>query len=290
MAFTSNPLSPSLGAEILNLDLAKPLTDQVFEELHQIWLAHDGLLVIRNQHITPEQHISFSRNFGPLFGEADHFQSTVHKYLLPGQPAIYRVSNKVEDGVPQGRSRAGNYWHSDVSFRERPASASLLYAIEIPPTGGDTMFADMYQAYDALSQEMKHLLSNLNAVHDFAVAAASSGTYSAEQLNNDDFDGTNRFIHPVVITHPKTGRKALYVNPGFTAALVGFSPQESTALLSFLYAHTINPEFVYRHSWRANDLVIWDNRSLMHYAVVDYEGLGERYLHRTTVIAERPQA
>ena len=289
MAFTVKPLSPALGAEIEGLDLAEPLAANVFQDLHRAWLAHDGLLVIRDQQITPEQQIIFSRRFGPLFGEADQFQATVHKYLLPGQPAIYRVSNKTVDGVPQGRAKAGNYWHSDVSFRERPASASLLYAIEIPPLGGDTLFADMYQAYEALSEAMKKLLAGLRATHDFSVAAASSGTYTAEQLDNDDFDGSNRFIHPLVITHPDSGRKALFVNPGFTAALVGFSSAESAALLEYLYGHAVSPEFVYRHRWRTNDLVIWDNRSVMHYAVVDYEGLGDRYLHRTTVIAEQPR-
>ena len=151
------------------------------------------------------------------------------------------------------------------------------------------MFADMYQAYEALSETMKKRLAGLTAVHDFQVAAATIGTYTAEELDADDLDGANRFIHPVVITHADSGRKALYVNPGFTAALVGFAPAESVALLDFLYAHAISPEFVYRHSWRPNDLVIWDNRSLMHYAVVDYEGVGARYLHRTTVIAERPR-
>ncbi len=290
MSFSVQPLSPALGAEIEGLDLAAPLGDNLFRELHETWLAHDGLLVIRGQRITPEQQIAFSRRFGPLFGEADQFQESVRPYLMPGQPAIYRVSNKVSDGVPQGRAKAGNYWHSDVSFREHPASASLLYALEIPPTGGDTMFANMHRAHDALSAPMRDLLSGLGAVHDFAVAAASSGTYRADQLEDGDFDGANRFVHPVVIRHPETGRKALYVNPGFTAGLVDFAPEESAALLDYLYRHAIRPEFVYRHRWRQGDLVVWDNRNLMHYAVVDYEGIGERYLHRTTVIAERPRS
>jgi taurine dioxygenase len=133
MTFTANRLSPTLGAEIEGLDLAEPLGANAFREIYEIWLAHDGLLVIRDQRLTPDQQITFSRKFGPLFGEADQFQDSVRKYLLPGQPAIYRVSNKLSGGVPLGRAKAGNYWHSDVSFRERPASASLLYAIEIPP-------------------------------------------------------------------------------------------------------------------------------------------------------------
>lgn len=122
------------------------------------------------------------------------------------------------------------------------------------------------------------------------MTAASSGTYTAGQLDQGDFDGANRFVHPVVIRHPETGRKALFVNPGFTAGLVGFASEESDTLLGFLCRHAIRPEFVYRHRWRQGDLIIWDNRNLVHYAVVDYEGIGERYPHRTTVIAEQPQA
>ena len=213
----------------------------------------------------------------------------MHKYLHPAYPAIFRVSNKVADGQVLGRAKAGNYWHSDVSFREHPAQASLLYAIELPPYGGDTMFADMHAAYAALSDRMQALLDGVEAVHDFAVAAATSGTFTPDQLVASDFDGTNRFVHPVVITHPESRRKALFVNPGFTAGLHGFDADESAAILNFLYGHATRSEFVYRHRWAAHDLVVWDNRCLMHYAVVDYDGVGERYMHRTTVIAERPQ-
>jgi taurine dioxygenase len=281
-------LSPVLGAEVTGLDLSRPLGDNAFKDLHQAWLDHHGLLVVRGQKLQPEAQVAFARRFGPLFGEDDHFQDSVKPYLLPGNPAVYRVSNKVKEGVAQGRARAGDYWHSDVSFRRHPAQASLLHAIEIPPAGGDTMFADMQQAYDALSDAMKALIDGLEAVHDFALAAANSGTYRADQLISTDFDGQNRCIHPVVIRHPETGRKALFVNPGFTAGLVGFEPEESRALLGFLFAHATRHEFIYRHRWAPGDLVIWDNRSLMHHAVVDYEGKGERYMHRVTVIAGQP--
>ena len=281
-------LSPVLGAEISGIDLSHTLGDNAFNDLRQAWLDHHGLLVVRHQKLDADAQVAFARRFGPLFGEADHFQNSVKPYLLPGNPAVYRVSNKVAGGVAQGRARAGDYWHSDVSFRRHPAQASLLHAIEIPPAGGDTMFADMHQAYDALSESMKALIDGLEAVHDFAVAAASSGTYRSDQLVSTDFDGQNRCIHPVVIRHPETGRKALFVNPGFTAGLVGFEPEESRALLGFLHAHATRHEFVYRHRWAPGDLVIWDNRSLMHHAVVDYEGKGERYMHRVTVIAEQP--
>lgn len=290
MGWRIEKLSDDLGAAVLGLDAAAPLTEAGFAALHRAWLDHGGLLVLRDQKLTPDQQVGFARRFGPLFGEADQFQDSVQRYLLPGQPALYRVSNKVKDGVPQGRARAGDYWHSDVSFRARPAAASLLYAIELPEVGGDTLFADMCRAYEALPAAMKARLEGLEAVHDFAVAARSSGTYDPVQLAARDFDGQNRAVHPVVISHPETGRKALFVNPGFTAAVVGLAPEASAALLAELHAHATRPEFVYRHRWRLGDLVIWDNRSLMHHAVVDYEGRGTRYLHRATVIAEPPRA
>ena len=290
MAWRIGKLSPHLGAEIEGLDAGAPLDDAGFAELREIWLDRGGLLVLRGQALTPDGQVAFARRFGPLYGEADQFQASVQRYLLPGQPALYRVSNKIEDGVPQGRARAGDYWHSDVSFRARPAAASLLYAIELPAAGGDTLFADMAAAYDALDATMKARLEGLEAVHDFAVAARTSGTYDASQLEAGDFDGQNRAVHPVAIVHPETGRRALFVNPGFTAAVVGMAPEDSTALLAELQAHATRAEFVYRHRWHLGDLAIWDNRSLMHHAVVDYEGRGDRYLHRATVIAEPPQA
>ncbi len=286
--FTVSPLAAVAGAEVTGVDVSRNLSDGEFAALKKAWLDHNGILVIRDQALTPEQHLAFSRRFGPLFGEAEALQDTVKKYLLPGHPGIYRVSNKVEDGKPLGRARAGTYWHSDVSFRKHPAMASILYAIEIPPVGGDTLFASMSAAYDALSDALKSRLEGMRAVHDFAVAAGMS--YSPDVIAQGDFDGQNRYLHPVVITHPETGRKALFVNPGFTAHLEGFAPEESRALLAFLYQHATRPEFVYRHRWRPRDLLIWDNRCLMHYAIADYEGKGERYMHRTTVIAETPKA
>ena len=280
------PLSPKGGVSVSGIDMTR-LSPEEFAQLSATFEEH-GLVIIRDQTLTPEQHLAFSRRFGPLFGEEEQLQNTVKKYLLPGHPGIYRVSNKVRDGQPLGRARAGTYWHSDVSFRKHPAMASILYAIEVPPLGGDTLFANMTAAYDALSPAFKTKLDGLCAVHDFAAAAASS--YSPDVVEQGDFDGQNRYLHPVVITHPETGRKALFVNPGFTSQVEGFSQEESRAVLGFLYRHATRPEFTYRHRWRRNDLLIWDNRCLMHYAIADYEGKGERYLHRTTVIAETPRA
>lgn len=278
-------LSPALGAEVRNFTLPDPVDDATFDAIHSAWLDAGGLLVLRGQHdLQPEAHLAFSRRFGPLFGEDEQLQKTVERYLHPDHPGIYRVSNKVVAGEPIGRARAGDYWHSDVSFRERPAMASVLHGIEIPPIGGDTQFASQHTAYEALSGAMQSLIADLDAVHDFAVRAAVS--YRPDVVMSNDFDGENRCLHPVVIRHPKTGRRALFVNPGFTARLQGFDAAESDALLGFLYQHAIRDEFVYRHRWEPGDLVIWDNRSVIHKAVTDYQA--DRYMHRTTVIAARP--
>ncbi|MFO1350532.1 MAG: TauD/TfdA family dioxygenase [Gammaproteobacteria bacterium] len=284
MAWTINRLCPALGTELIGFDAARPMTDAEFAELRQCWLANDGVLVLRDQHLTPEQHIEFSRRFGELFGDREPLQDTVTKYLLPGHPQIFRVSNKVVGGEPQGRQRAGNYWHSDVSFRARPAMASLLYGIEIPPLGGDTLFCNMFLAYEALSESLQGFLGGLRARHDFAVNTTQG--FANEVIQRQDLDGRNASEHPVVRIHAETGRKCLFVNPGNTSHIVGLKPKESALLLNFLYQHCVQPEFIYRHRWKPRDLLIWDNRSTMHYAIVDYQD--DRYLHRTTVIGERP--
>lgn len=280
------PLSSALGVEVTGIDVSA-ISDDDFKELRAQWVQADGFAVVRDQNLTPETQTDFSRRFGPLFGEDDHFQDSVKPFLHPEFPTIYRVSNKKKaDGEALGRSRAGSYWHSDVSFRKHPAMASLLFGIEIPPIGGDTVFASTVAAYEALSPAMQELLSPLNAVHDFRVAANSSGSYSASDLASGDFDGQNAYLHPVVITHPESHKKALFVNPGFTSHLEGFDQAESSALLAIIHEHCQRPEFSYRHSWRPNDLLIWDNRATMHLAIQDYTA--DRYLHRSTVIAEQP--
>jgi len=280
------PLSPALGAEVTNIDSAS-ISEAEFSQLRQAWNDSGGLLVIRDQNLEPDQQVVFARRFGQLFGEADQFQDSVKKNLLPGQPALYRVSNKRDSsGEPLGRARAGTYWHSDVSFRRQPAQASLLYGIEVPDHGGDTQFASLTAAYNGLSEAMQTLLQPLNAIHDFRVAAVSSGTYSAADLASGDFDGANRWTHPVVVIHPETHKPTLYINPGFTSHLEGFERSESDTLLGYLYKHCQRPEFVYRHRWQSHDLLIWDNRCTMHCAIADYTA--DRYLHRATVIADSP--
>ncbi len=286
MDFTIGQLCPAIGAEVIGLDVAQTPNDKLVGELRQAVNEAGGLLILRDQDLTPEQHVNFSRCFGPLFGESEQLQNTVKPYLHPDFPQIYRVSNKVVEGKVQGRVKAGTYWHSDVSFRKKPAMFSILHGIEVPPLGGDTIFTNMTLAYDALSDAMKELIAPLTAVHHFA--GASNAAWSHEKVAEDDLDGTNIAEHPVVRVHAETGAKSLFVNPGNTSHLVGFSPEESKVLLGFLYEHAIRPEFQYRHRWSPRDLILWDNRCTLHYAISDYTA--DRYMHRTTVIGEEPLA
>ncbi len=278
MGFTINALSPVLGAEAVGVDLASPMSDAEFAELNRAWLDGDGVLVVRDQTLTPEEHVAFSRRLGELEVHV------VGQFLLDGHPEIYRVSSKVdEDGRPMGNPESGRYWHSDLSYLDPPSKASLLYALELPPSGGDTMLAGMYAAYDSLSPSMKGLLEGLTAMHDLGHVGRlfSTGGPSPEQTAR-----TPPVEHPVVRTHPETGRKALFVNPGFTTRIVQLAGPESDALLEFLFAHATKPEFVYRHRWRLRDLLIWDNRCTLHHAVHDFHGTGHRHMHRTTVLGE----
>ena len=280
-------LNPSLGVQVTGVDLADPTFKadgtNLFGEIQQAWLDSGGVMVIRDQTLEPEDQLAFSRRFGeldPLEG------ATVEPYLHPDHPEIYRVSNKVKDGVKLGRQRAGVYWHSDNYHKERAAKASLLYGIEIPPYGGDTMFSNMTVAYEALSETFRRTIDGLRCIHDFE--KAKSGSFKNETVTDLHLTTTPPISHPLVRTHPETGRKCLYLNAGVVTGIEGMDPEESASILDFLYRHCVRPEFIYRHQWREKDLLIWDNRCTMHYAVADYDGVGERYMHRTTVFGDRP--
>ena len=290
MDFDVRPISTHLGAEITGLDLNDGVGDNVLGALKRIWGEHGGLMVIRGQkNLTVEAHIAFGAQMGPLFGAPDQppLQDTVSRYIHPDHPEIYRVSNKLdESGEPLGRKGAGTYWHSDVSFRETPAGASVLHGAEIPEIGGDTIFANMTKAFEDLSDAMKNMLRPLHAWHDFEVAARTQ--YAKPIVVEDDMAGANKALHPIVRTHPDTGKESLYVNPGFTSHIDGFDADESRWMLEPLYRHATRPEYLYRHVWQPHDVVVWDNRCLMHYAVMDY-GDAPRYMERTTCIGERPR-
>jgi taurine dioxygenase len=285
MSLVIQPVSPHIGAEVIGADLGQPVGDNLFRELRQAWVDADGLLVVRDQQLTPEQQIAFSRRFGELATAGDN--PVIQKYALPGYPEIFRVSNKKEkDGEPLGREDAGTYWHADGTWQTHPSKASILYGIEIPRVGGNTMFADLYQAWETLTPTMQRMLDGLQAVH--AMANASGTSFEREFTGKGDVVNAKAAVHPLAITHPDSGRKALFVNRGYTQQIVGLSRTESDALLAFLFQHSTAPELVYRHAWRPRDLVIWDNRCTAHYAIPDYKAIGDRYLHRTSVKGDRP--
>ena len=270
-------LSPVLGAEVVGLDLNEPLSDPVFVELERAWQEANGVLVFRGQDLDPTAQISFSRRLGTL---EEHVAT---RYLLPGYPEIYRVSTKKDaDGKAMGNPESGRYWHSDLSYLDPPAKASLLYALEVPPIGGDTMFTNMAAAHDALSEPIRTMLDGLMAVHDYSYVRRM---FSPGFGRSADPSKVPPVRHPVVRPHADTGRKTLYVNPGFTTHIEGLSRHESDTILELLFDHATRPEFIYRHSWSVGDAVLWDNRSTMHHAVHDfYETGGVRHMHRTTVM------
>ena len=284
MSLVIQSVSPHIGAEVIGADLRQPVGDNLFRELHQAWVDADGLLVIRDQRLTPEQQIAFSRQFGELASAGDN--PVIQEYTLPGYPEIFRVSNKKQDGEPLGREDAGTYWHSDGTWQTFPSKASILYGIEIPRVGGNTLFADLYQAWETLTPTLQRMIDGLKAVH--AMANAGGTSFEREFTGKGDVVAAKTAVHPLVIVHPDSGRKALFVNRGYTAQIVGLSRPESDALLGFLFQHSTAPELVYRHNWRPHDLVIWDNRCTAHYAIPAYKAIGERYLHRTSVKGDRP--
>lgn len=274
---TLRQMTPSLGAEITGVDIAN-LDNQEFDAIYESFNKH-SVVVIRDQDITPEQHAAFSRRFGKLMVHV------LKEDLLEDSPEIYRLSNKVEDGVPQGRPNAGQYWHSDLTYEEVPSKGSIMYALEVPDAGGDTMFSHTAAAHEALSEPMQEFLEGKTAIHDFrhAYETFSKRIPGTAPISEEIFAARPPVEHPVVRTHPENGRKCLFVNPGFTVRIKDLAYDESDAILAYLYAHMVKPQFFYRHNWQPHDVVLWDNRSLMHCAIGDY-GAQTRHMHRTTIM------
>ncbi|KRC30331.1 TauD/TfdA family dioxygenase [Acidovorax sp. Root219] len=272
-----------LGAEVLGLDLSRPLGHEDFARIHRAHLDHH-VLVFRDQRITPQQHVEFSRRFGPL-------QIHVLKnFQLVGHPEILIVSNiKDAAGQPIGLGDAGHYWHSDLSYKDKPSLGSLLHAQELPGEGGDTLFADQHAAYDALPETLKARIAPLKAEHSYLAKYEELRARSPwrPQLTQAQIDEVAPSIHPVVRTHPETGRKALFVSEHFTTRIVGLPEDEGQALLAELFAASVRPEFTLRHQWQPHDMVFWDNRSVTHLAAgtPDTE---RRKLYRTTIEGDLP--
>src|ERR1051326_230109 len=270
------PASAYVGAEIGGVDLAKPLEDVLLGEIRHAFGEY-GVVFFRDQNLSPEQHIAVAERFGPL--DINRFFAHV-----PGYPTIAEVRKE-----PEQQRNIGGGWHTDHSYDEAPALGSMLYAREVPQTGGDTLFASMYAAYDALSDGLKATLEGLRARHSSrhvfgAGAMARRGDLNG-RIGNPEL-ATQDAVHPVVIRHPKTGRKALYVNPGFTLRFEGWTDDESRPLLDYLYRHAARPEFTCRLRWREGSLALWDNRSTWHFALNDYQG-ERRLLHRPKIWREK---
>jgi taurine dioxygenase len=263
------PLSPTIGAEIGPIDLAQPLDDEMHAELHRALLQHK-VLFFRDQDITQEQHIAFARRFGDL---------EVHPFAPRHEhPELLVIAH---DENNRGKE---NTWHSDVTWRLKPSLGSILRAIDVPPIGGDTLFADMHAAYEALGDSMKQALSGLTAIHDFSRVFGRGLPPEKLGALKREYPPAQ---HPVVRTHPETGEKSLYVNRAFTSHIVGMAPDESEKLLEFLYSRASIPEYQCRFRWRRNSIAFWDNRAVQHYAVSDYFP-HRREMHRVTVVGDAP--
>lgn len=280
--FTVRAFDAPLGAEVLGLDLSQPLDDHDFATLVQAHLDHH-VLVLRDQRITPQQHIDFSRRFGPLQ------KHVLHQFALADYPDILIVSNIVENGKPIGLGDAGAYWHSDLSYKERPSLGSLLHAQELPEEGGDTLFANMHLAWDTLPTPLRQAVYGRRAEHTYLAHYADLQKRSPwrPDLTADQLAQLAPVSHPIVRTHPQTGRKALFVSEHFTTRIVGLPDDESRDLLQQLFDHSVKPEHIYRHRWAPHDLVFWDNRSLMHLAGGTPNHL-RRKMYRTTIEGDVP--
>jgi len=265
-------ISSKVGAEIAGVDLSAPLADDVFAEIRHAFGKH-GVVFFHDQRLMPEQHVAFAERFAAI--DINRFFAAV-----PGYPMIAEVRKE-----PEQQRNIGGGWHTDHSYDEVPALGSMLYAREVPTTGGDTLFASMYAAYDALSDGLKATLERMRACHSsrhvFGPEAHARRGDLAGRIGNPEL-ATQDAVHPVIIRHPETGRRALYVNPGFTLRFDGWTEEESRPLLDTLYRHATRPEFTCRFHWREGSLALWDNRSTWHFAVNDYHG-ERRLLHRITI-------
>lgn len=298
MAFEIEYAKAPLGHKIHGLDLAH-LKDDEFQQLRNIWNQY-GVVVVTGQKLTAEQLLDFSRRLGSL----EKF--IIDAYNLPSNPEIFVVSNVIENGKPIGMADAGRMWHSDMCFRPEPSFGSVLYALEVPLSDdgtplGDTHFASTAAAFDALPADLREKVSGLRAVNSFSARIAAAAERGAKDASMDPValehlkaqrDKAKAEVpdvdHPLVRTHPVTGRKCLYLSELITSGIVGMPPEEGRVLLRQLMDHITSDPFVYRHSWSVGDVVMWDNCSSMHYAIGDYQLPQRRLMYRTTIRGTRP--
>ncbi|HUF32384.1 MAG TPA: TauD/TfdA family dioxygenase [Acidimicrobiales bacterium] len=271
-----SPTTGTLGAEVTGVDASGPLDEAVVAELRKALIDHH-VLFLRDQSLSPTQQVAFGRHFGEL---------DTHPFVegMDAHPEVIEVITEADD-----RANFGGGWHTDVTFLEEPDLGSILYAVEVPPAGGDTLFADQHAAYEALSDAMKNILDGLVGLHS-AGQQYRAGGYSTQSrsMRTKEAEGVDGVVeHPVVRTHPESGRKALYVNRAFTIGIKGMRDEESAALLRFLFTHATREAFTCRFRWEPGSLAMWDNRSVQHYALHDYKG-HRRHMRRITVKGDRP--
>jgi taurine dioxygenase len=272
------------GAEIV-IDLARDIDEETFREIERGF--HDNVVVVfRGQQLSNERHVEFSCRFGEL---EIHI---VKKYLLPGFPEILLISNiRDEQGEHIGLADAGFTWHTDTSYRRRPSRCSLLYAKEVPHRDGralgETVFANAIAAYEALPETTRKRIDGLKAIHRYSARRRVADS-PRPKLTGEQLAETPDIAHPIVRTHPYTGRKSLYVTAGECIGVEGMPEDEGVDLIAELDAHCVRPEFLYRHEWQVGDLLMWDNATSMHLAVCDYALPERRLMHRTTVIGTVP--
>ncbi|HTD51215.1 MAG TPA: TauD/TfdA family dioxygenase [Acidimicrobiia bacterium] len=269
------PLAGAIGAEITGVDLATDLVDETVAEIRRAWLEH-LVVFFRDQFLGPVEFLAFAGRIG---------EPVEYPFVkgLDGFPEIISVTK-----LPHETVNFGGIWHSDTVYLERPPMATMLIAREVPPFGGDTMFSNMYAAYDALSPGMRRLLDRLSAVNSSALADVSKTR--EDRIRDSGSGGAREYLaeHPVVRTHPETGRKALYVNEAHTLRFVDMTEDESRPLLRYLFAHAIRPELTCRFQWRVGSVALWDNRCAMHNPINDYHG-HTRTMHRITLAGDVPR-
>ena len=275
LSFT--PLGPYIGAQVSDLDVSRPLSDAQFEQLYHGLLRHQ-VLFLRDQQITPEQHRALAVCFGDL-------------HIHPVYPHAEGVEEIIVLDTHQDNPPDNDNWHTDVTFIDTPPAIALLASKVLPAAGGDTLWTSGIAAYEALSEPFKQLLTGLSAEHDFKKSFQEykyRKTPEEHQRWQQAVDKHPPVQHPVIRTHPVSGKKALFVNEGFTTRIVELSEKESEAVLRFLFAHATKPEFQVRWRWQPNDLAIWDNRVTQHYANADYYP-ARRIMQRATVLGDRPR-
>jgi taurine dioxygenase len=264
------PIAGALGAEVSGVDLSKPLSPHLEKEIHEAWMQHQ-VLFFRDQDITLDQQKDFARHFGEL-----HIHPVIQQLKDQGHPEVVVLESHEKAQYVAER------WHSDVTFQRVPPLGSILRAVEVPAAGGDTMWSSMYAAYDALSDPMQQLLSPLRAMHHGGGFRAVANREQKQELEQDV-----EAVHPVIRTHPVTGRKAIFVNSTFTKKIEGMKSAESRALLGFLFDHIGQPEFTCRFRWRKNSIAMWDNRCTQHRVVAD--NLRDlRRMERITICGDAP--